>query len=294
MSTANDPAFLNAVNAARLALNVAPLEFSEHLAVAAALHSSDMVARNYFAHIAPDPNPHGRLPRDRILKAGVTNTGGDQNENIASGSSDSMGTFNQWKASTKGHWETLMNPSYKFIGLGRDGNTWTANFAKDVQTTNPPPPLTQQPPVHPPTGGSGEVFRCGPDNKPVYDSNGIFTNNCFMPVCTESGPNKPLYVNGVFQNNCRPASHTVSGGGSTTRPPPQTTQPPPTGVQQPQPQNPCQQCCLERQQVRQAKESVCSTMKQRVEAWFNENGCPVQVVSARYPCQPYPYPSCWS
>lgn len=40
----------------------------------------------------------------------------------------------------------------------------------------------------------------------------------------------------------------------------------------------CQQCVIQAQQEQQAKESVCSTMKARVEAWFMENGCPIQII----------------
>lgn len=41
----------------------------------------------------------------------------------------------------------------------------------------------------------------------------------------------------------------------------------------------CQQCALLTQQDNDARETVCATMKDRVESWFYENGCPIQIIS---------------
>lgn len=68
----------------------------------------------------------------------------------------------------------------------------------------------------------------------------------------------------------------------------------PTGFSNPAASNPamscCQQCSIAAQQENIAKESVCSTMKTRVEAWFLENGCPIQIISlpGQQPGQPSP------
>lgn len=74
----------------------------------------------------------------------------------------------------------------------------------------------------------------------------------------------------------------------------------------------CQQCTIQAQQDNIAREAVCSTMKTRVETWFMENGCPIQIIpltnqqqmGQSTPCQmqqqqyqqyqapPQTYPSC--
>lgn len=188
MPNANDQSFLDAVNAARLEKGIAPLEFSEPLATAASLHSADMVARDYFAHIAPEPSPNGKFPRDRMEAAGIVSTGGDQNENIAAGGATAMDTFTQWKNSP-GHWETLMKPSYRYIGLGRDGNTWTANFAKDVVTSGPvqPEPEPEPDPVEP------ELEDPEPETDPVPQGpdGQTWTGGAQIPEGTKPPGSKP-------------------------------------------------------------------------------------------------------
>lgn len=68
----------------------------------------------------------------------------------------------------------------------------------------------------------------------------------------------------------------------------------PSGFTDPVANNPalscCQQCSIAAQQENIAKETVCSTMKTRVEAWFLENGCPIQIISlpTQQPTQPSP------
>jgi hypothetical protein len=47
-----------------------PLAHNPDLSLAATRHSADMLDRNYFAHSARDPAPHGTLPKDRMETAG--------------------------------------------------------------------------------------------------------------------------------------------------------------------------------------------------------------------------------
>lgn len=41
----------------------------------------------------------------------------------------------------------------------------------------------------------------------------------------------------------------------------------------------CTTCTIQAKQDEVARQSVCDTMKARVEAWFLDNGCPVQITS---------------
>jgi len=43
--------------------------------------------------------------------------------------------------------------------------------------------------------------------------------------------------------------------------------------------NCCTKCTILVEQENAAKKSVCDTMKARVEAWFADNGCPIQITS---------------
>lgn len=105
-----------------------PVKLDEKLRCAARVHSKDMGERNFFAHLSPD----GETPFHRIAKAGYK--GGAQGENIAAGGTTAEGTMKQW-IDSDGHCANLMNPSFKFLGVGyypKPGSTyryyWTQNF----------------------------------------------------------------------------------------------------------------------------------------------------------------------
>jgi len=102
------------------------------LTCAARLHSADMAARDYFAHVSPD----GAGPETRIRRAGaaVYTLG----ENIAAGQMSADEVVEGWMASP-GHCRNIMNSAFSIIGIGFDGGTidtdsgpvpgvWTQDF----------------------------------------------------------------------------------------------------------------------------------------------------------------------
>lgn len=72
--------------------------------------------------------------------------------------------------------------------------------------------------------------------------------------------------------NPEDAATGVPAGGCDNFPPLGGSSASPTGT------SCCQQCTLAVQQENVRREAVCSTMKSRVETWFYENGCPIQII----------------
>ena len=124
-TTASD--FLSLINAERARNGAGPVRFNDQLTVAAQRHSQDMVDRNYFDHVAPDPAPHGARPSNRVEAAGFQWTG--VAENIAQGQQSEAEVFTSWMNS-QGHRENMLNPTYDQIGLARVGDMWTLVLAK--------------------------------------------------------------------------------------------------------------------------------------------------------------------
>lgn len=108
---------------------VAELTWNATLTQAAAGHSDDMVARNFFSHTGSNGSNVG----DRVTAAGYTwRTVG---ENIAAGQSTIAIVVDGWMKSD-GHCANLMNANYRDIGVAcvaGNANTtyrtyWTQNF----------------------------------------------------------------------------------------------------------------------------------------------------------------------
>jgi uncharacterized protein YkwD len=105
-----------------------PLAANAQLAAAAREHSSDMARQNYFDHTSLD----GRSVEQRTRGAGFP--GGFIGENIAAGRADPRATVQQWMDSP-GHCLNIMEPRYRFLGVGHASNPntqlnhfWTQNF----------------------------------------------------------------------------------------------------------------------------------------------------------------------
>ena len=101
-----------------------PLAPNQSLVNAAALHSQDMLDRDYFAHDAPLPAPNGVTPQARATTAGYTGAVG---ENIHSASSWPAGTLDQdafpYTAhaglfQSPGHRANMLYESYNEVGTG--------------------------------------------------------------------------------------------------------------------------------------------------------------------------------
>jgi uncharacterized protein YkwD len=87
-----------------------------------------MARQNYFDHTSLD----GRSVEQRTRAAGFP--GGFIGENIAAGRPDAKGTVQQW-VDSPGHCLNLMEPRYRFLGVGyaksasdRLTHFWTQNF----------------------------------------------------------------------------------------------------------------------------------------------------------------------
>lgn len=105
------------------------LAWNPVLAQAAAAHSDDMVAHNFFSHTGSD----GSSPGDRMTAAGYAWAA--WGENIAAGQLSVAEVVDGWMQSD-GHCANLMNPAYKDIGVAcvaGNANTgyrtyWTQDF----------------------------------------------------------------------------------------------------------------------------------------------------------------------
>lgn len=107
-----------------------------HLQRAAIWHAQDMDTRNYFAHVAPAPAPHGEAPIDRVMNAGYSPPRGlTTAENLANstGNPASDATIDQivtaWLGSTAGHCQALMDPASTDIGIWQQNGTWATEYA---------------------------------------------------------------------------------------------------------------------------------------------------------------------
>jgi uncharacterized protein YkwD len=101
---------------------VAPVTWNDLLEKAALQHSADMNKNNYFSHTGLD----GSSPGDRITRVGYNWRA--YGENIAKGYTSEQAVMNGWLQS-EGHCKNIMSSSVKEMGVGRDGNYWTQDFA---------------------------------------------------------------------------------------------------------------------------------------------------------------------
>lgn len=101
---------LSLLNQERAANGLAAFTMDAALSSVARSHSSDMVARGYFAHTSPD----GLSPFDRMSRAGISFRSAA--ENIAwAGSVEVAHTS---LMNSPGHRANILNPSLKRIGIG--------------------------------------------------------------------------------------------------------------------------------------------------------------------------------
>jgi uncharacterized protein YkwD len=135
-----DAATLCLVNKARQAAGLVALVDNADLTRAAAAHSADMVANDYFSHVGLD----GLGPQARALAAGFAATGrrADVAENIAAATMSGATPAEMvatWMSSP-GHRANILDPAFRFTGLGvtatvpallgtQPGGTYTEDFA---------------------------------------------------------------------------------------------------------------------------------------------------------------------
>ena len=120
---------LTLTNQLRAAAGCAPLTANAKLQVATERHSADMALKNdpiNISHTGSD----GSTPSGRAVDAGYSELVG---ENIASGYPTAAAVFEGWRTSTKGHYENLINCTYRDIGISLVRSTdgwpyWTQDF----------------------------------------------------------------------------------------------------------------------------------------------------------------------
>lgn len=101
---------------------VPALTWNDQLALAAKLHTEDMVKNNFFDHV----NKEGKSPGDRIKAADYTYR--FYAENIAIINTDEKGVVAYWLTS-QGHCKNIMDSRAKEIGVARANNSWTMDLA---------------------------------------------------------------------------------------------------------------------------------------------------------------------
>jgi uncharacterized protein YkwD len=135
-----EAATLCLVNKVRVADGLVTLAEAPVLDRAAAAHSAQMVAEDYFDHVSPS----GSTPEQRVLAAGFVPSGPDDTiaENIAAvlaPDATAADAVSSWMRSP-GHRANILNPSFRVTGLGvtnaapallgrHSGGTYTEDFA---------------------------------------------------------------------------------------------------------------------------------------------------------------------
>jgi len=110
--------FISYLNTQRVKRKLKPLRINSQLMKAARYHAADMATEGYFNHdthnIIKGKTVKTMNTFDRVAKfyPGFTNC-----ENIAAGSTDYVGVYNQWFNSS-GHKENMFNATSDIIGVG--------------------------------------------------------------------------------------------------------------------------------------------------------------------------------
>lgn len=113
--------FVSLVNAHRVSVGCAALEWDGPVAAVAQAHSEDMVARDFFSHT----NPDGATPWDRLAGGGVTYSLAA--ENIAWGYTTGEAVLDGWLGSA-GHKANIENCALTHHGVGLVDWHWTHVF----------------------------------------------------------------------------------------------------------------------------------------------------------------------
>ncbi|MBI2765196.1 MAG: CAP domain-containing protein [Chloroflexi bacterium] len=159
---AQEQQFLVLLNQERASLGAGPLVAAPILNQMAAWKSADSSAVGAgLSHT----DSLGRDPFVRASQCGLPHSVGG--ENILYGTSSAQSAFNLWKSSPL-HYSNMTNPSWKSIGIGRQGSAWTTDFSSyndagiapatsgSTKTATPSPTPTKTPiPTPTPLGGRG-------------------------------------------------------------------------------------------------------------------------------------------
>jgi uncharacterized protein YkwD len=113
--------FVSLMNAHRVSVGCAALEWDGRVAAVAQAHSEDMVERDFFSHT----NPDGATPWDRLAGGGVTYSLAA--ENIAWGYTSGEAVLDGWLGSA-GHKANIENCALTHHGVGLVDWHWTHVF----------------------------------------------------------------------------------------------------------------------------------------------------------------------
>lgn len=122
------------VNAVRQEHGLQPLTLHPDLSRAARYHAKDMKQDSYFEHDSMDRMTNGSLKKlfnfsTRLHR--FANISGGWGENIAQGQRSAQSVMYSWMQST-GHRQNILNPKYRYIGIGYVDNFWVQDFAIGV------------------------------------------------------------------------------------------------------------------------------------------------------------------
>jgi uncharacterized protein YkwD len=105
-----------------------PLAWNDKLFAAAARHSMDMAAHDYFGH----QDPQGRSPGDRVSAEGYD--WGEVGENIAGGNDSVASVMRNWQHSPP-HCQALLKPEFREFGVAcvaRPNTQWPTYWTMDL------------------------------------------------------------------------------------------------------------------------------------------------------------------
>jgi len=145
-------------NAKRAEVNLTPLTLNGQLSLAASRKATDMFAKNYWAHVAPD----GKTPWDFIVGSGYKYT--VAGENLAKNFQDSTGVVNAWMASPS-HRDNLLKGTYREVGfavvngklLGEETTLVVQMFGTRPRPVGDAAPVVPQAPVDAPVVAQAPV-----------------------------------------------------------------------------------------------------------------------------------------
>jgi uncharacterized protein YkwD/glutaredoxin len=106
---------------------VEPLSYNENLQKAAKAHTSDMVERNFYDHISPEPALYGTLPSERISFFGYIAKTSGENLMLMVINATAENCVAAWQKST-GHCLNMMNGEFTEIGIADYMGRVTAVF----------------------------------------------------------------------------------------------------------------------------------------------------------------------
>jgi uncharacterized protein YkwD len=110
---------LRLVNEARAKNNLSALQLDATLCAAAEVRAKEVAVR--FSHTRPDGTSCFTVLREFGVNYNVCG------ENIALGFTDAQKVFNGWMNSSS-HRANILNPNYKFLGVGKVNTGWTQLF----------------------------------------------------------------------------------------------------------------------------------------------------------------------